>query len=84
MTRAEGGGGNGGGAAERLRGVLSGAFGAWDGDLFTAEDYDAVAHVVLARATALVGEGRLSREEARRIDEEHRANLYLVHDVAEL
>lgn len=84
MTLAEAGDANGGVAAERLRGVLSCAFKAWDADLFTAEDYDAVARVVLARATALVGEGRLSREEARRIDEEHRANLYLVHDVVEL
>ena len=60
------------------------AFGLWDANLIRARDYDAILSIALERAPQLAKDGKISRYYAKRIDEIHSVNQYLVHDVAEL
>ena len=60
------------------------AFGLWDANLIRAKDYDTILSVALERAPELAKEGKIGRYYAKRIDEIHSVNQYLVHDVAEL
>lgn len=60
------------------------AFKLWDANLIRAKDYDAILDVALTRAPQLAKEGKIGRYYAKRVDEMHSVDQYLVHDVAEL
>ena len=60
------------------------AFKLWDANLIRAREYDVILSVALERAPQLVKEGKIGRYYAKRIDEIHSVNQYLVHDIAEL
>lgn len=60
------------------------AFKLWDANLIRAKDYDAILDVALTRAPQLAKERKIGRYYAKRIDEMHSVDQYLVHDVAEL
>ena len=59
------------------------AFKAWDAGVIRAKDYDAVAHAIIERIPILRKERKIGAYYARRIEEVHRTNIYLVHDVVE-
>ena len=63
--------------------LLDAAFKAWDAGVIRAKDYDAVAHAIIERIPILRKERKIGAYYARRIEEVHRTNIYLVHDVVE-